>query len=267
MTKANERQVGGDHYKKMPIEHWDLVVLFGWDYFQAQITRYIMRWRDKAGIVDLEKCGHVIAKYIEVEKLRASGNLTLTILRDILTKLEDLEKSKTVYAADPDQLRRDAAVQIGRHLCGNCHRPISGLCCDNPTVSGHAFETSHIYPGLCRICMLGEAMHKSRTAEATQTTKLATTGVYGDEDIVGPMGPRAPFSVRASHAEDRTVGDSEDRVRLYARQLYARYNKAMGHIESTTDSWVLLSSAEQKQWEDFYCEIVSWRVSDAAVRR
>jgi hypothetical protein len=83
---ANSRQVSGSHYKKMPLEHWDIVSLLELDYFQGQVTRYVLRWRDKGGIVDLEKARHVMDKYIEVEKARAAGTLTVGILHDALTR-------------------------------------------------------------------------------------------------------------------------------------------------------------------------------------
>lgn len=92
MTEANKRQVGGNHYKKHVLEHWDLVALYGWDYFQARSIAYIMRWRDKGGIADLEKARHFIDKCIEIEKLRAIGELTETILLDALKKFNDQEK-------------------------------------------------------------------------------------------------------------------------------------------------------------------------------
>lgn len=60
----NARQVGGSHYKA-PLQHWDLSVLYRWDPFQYQITKYVMRWRDKNKIQDLEKAQHFLEKYIE----------------------------------------------------------------------------------------------------------------------------------------------------------------------------------------------------------
>lgn len=86
--KANERQIGGTHYKKgTGLQHWDLVALFEWDYFQAQIIKYVMRWKDKGGIQDLEKSMHVTAKYIEIIKLRERGSLSIEILREALKEL------------------------------------------------------------------------------------------------------------------------------------------------------------------------------------
>ena len=75
VVKANQRQVGGDHYARGAgacphcggrLQHWDLAAMFGWDYFQGQIIKYVMRWRDKNGKQDLEKGLHTLTKYVEV---------------------------------------------------------------------------------------------------------------------------------------------------------------------------------------------------------
>jgi Protein of unknwon function (DUF3310) len=65
--KANERQVSGDHYRRngADLQHWDLVCLFHWDYFQGQVIKYVMRWKDKNGPEDLKKAAHFLQKYIE----------------------------------------------------------------------------------------------------------------------------------------------------------------------------------------------------------
>lgn len=65
--KANDYQVGGEHYKS-PIQHWDYVWANDLDYFQAQITKYVVRWKKKAGLADLEKARHFLEKYIELIK-------------------------------------------------------------------------------------------------------------------------------------------------------------------------------------------------------
>lgn len=75
--KANERQVGGGHYKDATgEEHWDRVARKDLDYFQGQITKYVERWKDKNGVQDLEKARHFLDKYIEVaeEYLRRHHN-------------------------------------------------------------------------------------------------------------------------------------------------------------------------------------------------
>lgn len=75
--EANSRQVGGDHYKKHgALQHWDIVAMFGLDYFQGNITKYVIRYRDKGGVEDLRKARHYLDKYIEVlEREYASAGI------------------------------------------------------------------------------------------------------------------------------------------------------------------------------------------------
>ncbi len=71
MSEANKSQVGGSHYQQdQKPQHWDLVVQYRWDYFQAQITKYLMRWKTKhkdkeKKLEDLKKSRHFLDKYIE----------------------------------------------------------------------------------------------------------------------------------------------------------------------------------------------------------
>lgn len=71
---ANDTQVGGTHYKTGDLpQHWDLVVAYDWDYFQGQVTKYLMRWKTKHAtpalrLQDLKKARHFLDKYIEVEE-------------------------------------------------------------------------------------------------------------------------------------------------------------------------------------------------------
>lgn len=74
MAKANDRQVGGDHYKKQKIQHWDYVVANDIPYLEAQVMKYVGRWRAKDGMKDLEKAKHVLEKIIENARLEAEPN-------------------------------------------------------------------------------------------------------------------------------------------------------------------------------------------------
>lgn len=65
MPNANDRQVGGTHYKKGGEEHWDRAWRLQYDPFQYIITKWIERWRDKGGLQDLLKAQHALDKYIE----------------------------------------------------------------------------------------------------------------------------------------------------------------------------------------------------------
>jgi hypothetical protein len=65
MSKANERQVAGDHYKA-GLQHWDLMAYNKVGYFEAQITKYITRWKKKSGVQDVEKSIHYHEKLTEL---------------------------------------------------------------------------------------------------------------------------------------------------------------------------------------------------------
>lgn len=62
---ANDRQVAGTHYKK-PVQHWDFVTAAGFSYLGGQVTKYVSRWKDKNGKVDLQKAEHFLQKMIEL---------------------------------------------------------------------------------------------------------------------------------------------------------------------------------------------------------
>ena len=73
LLSANDRQVDGLHYGGTSHQHWDIVVEHQLDYFQGQVTKYIMRWRKKNGLTDLEKAKHFLEKYIE--EIQAGRNV------------------------------------------------------------------------------------------------------------------------------------------------------------------------------------------------
>jgi len=65
MEKANDNQVGGNHYQST-FQHWDLVVVCGLGYFEGQVTKYVSRWKSKGGVQDLRKAAHFAHKMMEV---------------------------------------------------------------------------------------------------------------------------------------------------------------------------------------------------------
>lgn len=66
MSNANERQVGGSHYGLRKYQHWDFTIKhLDNRYLEGAVTKYLLRWRDKDGLRDLEKCEHFIEKLIE----------------------------------------------------------------------------------------------------------------------------------------------------------------------------------------------------------
>jgi hypothetical protein len=68
MPKANDTQVGGDHYKKYgDLQPWDVITAWNLGYLEGTALKYIARWQDKGGIDDLRKAIHFLEKKIEVE--------------------------------------------------------------------------------------------------------------------------------------------------------------------------------------------------------
>lgn len=70
MTDTNDafgRQVGGEHYSKLPIQPFIYSMENQLDPMQHTIIKYVTRFRDKGGIADLEKAKHVIDMLIEWE--------------------------------------------------------------------------------------------------------------------------------------------------------------------------------------------------------
>lgn len=70
-ARANDRQVGGTHYKDQAIEPWDYVLANGLGYLEGNIVKYVTRHRAKHGVQDLEKAQHYLEKLIEHERATA----------------------------------------------------------------------------------------------------------------------------------------------------------------------------------------------------
>lgn len=69
--RARNRQVGGDHYKEMGVEPWDVVDTWPYEqrvgYYRGNALKYLMRMgrKDEAAI-EAAKCQHYIQKLLEV---------------------------------------------------------------------------------------------------------------------------------------------------------------------------------------------------------
>ena len=67
-VKASDTQIGGDHYTKLAIQPMRYSMENGLDALQHTVIKYVTRFRDKAGIEDLEKAKHCIDMLIEFER-------------------------------------------------------------------------------------------------------------------------------------------------------------------------------------------------------
>ena len=69
---AKDKQVGGSHYKVLPVEPIEIIGAMidagFWKWCDANAAKYLFRWRLKNGIQDLKKARHYIDLLIEHEE-------------------------------------------------------------------------------------------------------------------------------------------------------------------------------------------------------
>lgn len=70
MTDALSRQFGGSHYKKHGIQPVEFAMKNEWDFCVGSTLKYLTRWRDKAGAVDLQKAKHFVELRESTVRLR-----------------------------------------------------------------------------------------------------------------------------------------------------------------------------------------------------
>lgn len=75
---AKDKQVGGEHYKNMGVEVWDVVDTWPADqrigYYRGNALKYIMRMGSKdASAQEIEKAIHYLEKLLEVIKENKNG--------------------------------------------------------------------------------------------------------------------------------------------------------------------------------------------------
>lgn len=68
LQKANEVQHGGNHYKVVKFQPWDVVLDWELGYLDGTALKYISRWKRKNGLEDIRKAIHFLQKLIEVEE-------------------------------------------------------------------------------------------------------------------------------------------------------------------------------------------------------
>ena len=68
MAEINNKQIDGNHYKKLKIQVWDFIIENELPFCEGNIIKYICRYKSKGKITDLEKAKHYIEKLIEVQK-------------------------------------------------------------------------------------------------------------------------------------------------------------------------------------------------------
>ena len=67
----NDYQLGGEHYTSKDIQPWEAMQAWMTEeqfkgFLQGNVIKYIARFQDKGGVLDLQKCKHYLDKLIEV---------------------------------------------------------------------------------------------------------------------------------------------------------------------------------------------------------
>jgi hypothetical protein len=68
--KALETQIGGNHYKDMKIQPLEFIMANNLPYCEANIIKYVCRYKSKNGLQDLNKARHYLDILIEHEQRR-----------------------------------------------------------------------------------------------------------------------------------------------------------------------------------------------------
>lgn len=66
MSDTTGKQIGGNHYKIMAIQPWEIIERNNLDYWEGNIIKYVLRKKYNR-IEDLEKAIHYLEKLIEIE--------------------------------------------------------------------------------------------------------------------------------------------------------------------------------------------------------
>ena len=64
---ATDTQVGGDHYRKFKIQPTEFIHKNGIPFIEGCVIKYVVRWRDKNGIQDIDKAIHFLQLLKELE--------------------------------------------------------------------------------------------------------------------------------------------------------------------------------------------------------
>ena len=133
---ALDTQVGGDHYKSMPIQPMEYSMANNLDACQHTVIKYVTRFREKGGVQDLLKAKHVIDMLIEFETPNENTEQAQPLpktavsegesLRELFKALDDivadLDKNTRTQKADgitkPDKKNRPDPDEILAYLQG-----------------------------------------------------------------------------------------------------------------------------------------------------
>lgn len=60
------KQIDGRHYTDMAIQPWELIERNRLDYFEGAAAKYLLRWKTKDGVIDIDKAIHYLERIKEL---------------------------------------------------------------------------------------------------------------------------------------------------------------------------------------------------------
>jgi len=112
--KPSTTQIGGDHYKSLPIQPMQLSMANGLNACQHTAIKYLMRYKAKGGKIDLEKAIHTIQLLIEFEYggenegCKDSENKSTSEPLNMFTLLTMLKNNPNKFSGPYLEMLRDA---------------------------------------------------------------------------------------------------------------------------------------------------------------
>jgi hypothetical protein len=68
--KSFKKQVGGSHYKNYKIQPVEFIIKNNIGFVEGNIIKYVLRFKEKGGVQDLNKAKHYIELLIDSTKSR-----------------------------------------------------------------------------------------------------------------------------------------------------------------------------------------------------
>ena len=68
--KSSKKQVGGSHYKNYKIQPVEFIIKNNIGFVEGNVIKYVLRFKEKGGVLDLEKAKHYIELLIDTTKSR-----------------------------------------------------------------------------------------------------------------------------------------------------------------------------------------------------
>jgi len=100
---ANAVQVGGKHYKQLPIEPWDYIAANGLGFFEGNIIKYITRAAKTKNRDDLLKAQHYLSKLIEISPVQEEERKSPRTSHDDFSLSGDINRIEPYKATTGDK--------------------------------------------------------------------------------------------------------------------------------------------------------------------